>query len=78
MHVERRDSNAGKVYKPFRQYLGDVECTLNQMKVIFFKFSFFLILPSLHSTFYSLDYKINIKVGFILDNRPLLSPFPLL
>ncbi len=39
--------------------------------------NFFLILPSLHSTFYSSDSKTNINLGFVLDNKPLPSPFPL-
>jgi hypothetical protein len=50
-HGERRDNNVRKVYIPFRQYPRDVECIIDLMKVTTFRLSFFLILPSFHSTF---------------------------
>jgi hypothetical protein len=40
-------------------------------------FSFFFILPSLHATFNSLDYKIDMKVGLVLNIIPYLSHFHL-
>jgi hypothetical protein len=55
----------------------DVEGTINPWRITTPNFSFFLNLPSLCFTVYSLDYKIDMKVGLFLDNKPLPSPFPL-
>jgi hypothetical protein len=77
MHVEGRDNNVKRFVNPLGIIPWDVEDIIDPMKVIVFTFSFFLILPSFYSTFYSLDYKSDIRIGQVLDNRPLLSPFPL-
>jgi hypothetical protein len=53
--VAGKDNNVRKVYKPLKQYPGDVEGTIDPMRIIVFTFSFFLILPFLHFTLYSLD-----------------------
>jgi hypothetical protein len=54
-HGERRDNIVRKVYRPLRQYPKAVEGTIDLVRVTILRLSFFLILPSFHSTFYSLD-----------------------
>jgi hypothetical protein len=44
--VEGRDNNIKKVYRPFRQYLGDVEGTINLVKITSFSSCPLSILPS--------------------------------
>jgi hypothetical protein len=55
IHGERRDNSVKNVHKPLKQYPRDAEGIIDPVKVTTLRLSFYLILPSFHSTFYSLD-----------------------